>query len=251
MIFYLTATGNSKYAAERLLREFPGELIDITEAARENRYEYDVKDEEIVFFVFPIWYYGIPHQIDDFVRKVDFKGKKPIIAAVGTCGSSSGSADVMIRRALQESGYELKGFFQLIMPENYLAMFKVPLREEQIMILRRADKAIDELVTSIRFNFRLTHKSTYTTRFLSWFAHKIYVNGRPAKKFYADENCIGCGLCKDVCIDEIIEMEDGKPKWTNDRCSHCMGCISRCPKEAIQYGKVTQKRVRYVNSSLK
>ena len=62
---------------------------------------------------------------------------------------------------------------------------------------------------------------------------------------------IRCGLCKDVCIDEIIEMEDGKPKWTNDRCSHCMGCISRCPKEAIQYGKVTQKRVRYVNSSLK
>lgn len=251
MIFYLTATGNSKYAADRFRKDFPGEMIDVNAAIKENRYSYDVKDEEIVFFVFPVWYYSIPHKLKDFISKVDFGDKKPKIAAVGTCGSSSGSSDVAMRKVLKKKGLELGGFYEVVMPENYCAMFKVPLKEEQIMIIRRADKALNEIVDSIKYNFRVTHKSSIGMRVFSWLAGKLYTDGRPAKKFYADEKCIGCGICAKVCTDEIIKIENGKSEWTADRCCHCMACINRCPSKAIQYGKVTQKRERYVNDSLR
>ncbi|MFQ7798375.1 MAG: 4Fe-4S binding protein [Coprobacillus cateniformis] len=31
-----------------------------------------------------------------------------------------------------------------------------------------------------------------------------------------------------------------------NHCTHCMACISRCPKGAIEYGKKTKDRIRYV-----
>ena len=39
-------------------------------------------------------------------------------------------------------------------------------------------------------------------------------------------------------------MEDGKPKW-GDNCTHCMGCINLCPKDAIEFGKGSVGKHRY------
>ena len=43
----------------------------------------------------------------------------------------------------------------------------------------------------------------------------------------------------------IKELEDKKPTWGNN-CIHCTACINRCSKEAIEYGKKTQGKNRYV-----
>ena len=42
-----------------------------------------------------------------------------------------------------------------------------------------------------------------------------------------------------------INMVDGKPVWGNT-CIHCSACINRCPKLAIEYGKKTIGKNRYV-----
>ena len=42
-----------------------------------------------------------------------------------------------------------------------------------------------------------------------------------------------------------IKLADGKPVW-GDRCTHCMACISRCPKEAIEYGTHSRGLPRYL-----
>ena len=41
-----------------------------------------------------------------------------------------------------------------------------------------------------------------------------------------------------------------KPVWDKD-CTMCLACINRCPQEAIQYGKSTEKRGRYLHPDLK
>ena len=46
-------------------------------------------------------------------------------------------------------------------------------------------------------------------------------------------------------------MTDGRPVWTKNKCLKCCGCINRCPVSAIQYGKRTASRGRYVNPVLK
>lgn len=250
MVFYFTGTGNSKYCGERLVKEFGGNLIDMAKAIDEGKYQYDVPEGEIVFFVFPIHYYGVPHLVVDFVKKLTLNGTDIQCCGVGTCGGSSGATDRQLKKLLKERGYEMKAFYQIKMPENYIVMFNVPLKEEQIMIMRRADKAIDEMIDSINYKFRVSYRSNPGLVLFSKIAQAVYKNGRPAKKFYADDKCISCGLCEKVCTDKIIKMKDGKPEWTKDRCCHCMACISRCPAQSIQYGKKTESRVRYINSSL-
>ena len=41
---------------------------------------------------------------------------------------------------------------------------------------------------------------------------------------------------------------NGRPKWVKDRCVHCQACL-RC--NAVQYGKRTKGKLRYVNPVLK
>ena len=43
----------------------------------------------------------------------------------------------------------------------------------------------------------------------------------------------------------------GRPAWTKSKCLKCCGCLGRCPVSAIQYGKKTASRGRYVNPVLK
>ena len=67
------------------------------------------------------------------------------------------------------------------------------------------------------------------------------------KKFYAEDTCTGCGLCARNCPMQVIVMKDKRPVWTEEKCCKCSTCINRCPVKAIQYGKATKKRNRYVN----
>ena len=59
------------------------------------------------------------------------------------------------------------------------------------------------------------------------------------------DTCIGCGKCEKACPLNNIKLVDHRPVW-GKRCTHCMACICRCPKEAIEYGKHSEGLPRYV-----
>ena len=65
-----------------------------------------------------------------------------------------------------------------------------------------------------------------------------------ARKFYVTDACISCGRCASVCPLNNIQMKDGKPVWGSS-CTHCMACICRCPKDAIEYGRHSRGLPRY------
>ena len=66
-----------------------------------------------------------------------------------------------------------------------------------------------------------------------------------AKPFYTTDNCVGCGACADRCVLNNITIHNGKPVW-GDNCTHCMACICGCPTEAIEYGKKSLGKPRYM-----
>ena len=46
------------------------------------------------------------------------------------------------------------------------------------------------------------------------------------------EACISCSLCADICKENALSLQDGKPVHDMSRCVHCGDCIQSCPTDA-------------------
>ena len=47
------------------------------------------------------------------------------------------------------------------------------------------------------------------------------------------ENCIGCGVCAEKCMTQVITIEDGKAVIDHPACLECGVCQKVCPAGAI------------------
>jgi len=68
MIFYFTATGNSKYIAEKIAAETSDRLIDIAECVQAGNFAFDLADGEAVGLVVPVYWFGIPMIVTEFLQ---------------------------------------------------------------------------------------------------------------------------------------------------------------------------------------
>lgn len=250
MIFYFTGTGNSLQAAKMLQEGTDEALIDIGNAVCSKNFTFELKDNEAVGFVFPVYFWGLPSIVSYFLKKFKFAGSSPnYIYSVITCGSSIAGADKMLKEKLEIKGYSLDAVFVLKMPDNYVILLDVPTEEEQCSILKAAEKEMESIRAAVASRSKNGYVSGVKDKLLSSLAYSFYIHGRKTKKFYTDDQCVGCGACANRCPNRAISMVDGKPVWVKDRCIHCLGCINRCG--AIQYGKKTVNRKRYVNPVFK
>lgn len=247
MIFYFSATGNSKYAADKLQEQFSGQMISIAEAVKKNEFAYEIENEENIIFVFPVYFWNMPGIVSRFIEKLTLRGSDLQICAVITCGGNIHGADRAFRKAMSERTLKVRAVYPLKMPDNCVNYFNLPNREAQIMMLRSTEKELEEIIDSIKFNFRAGYKSGLAGRAVTKICLPVYKNQCKTGKYWVKDNCTCCGLCQSICPSEAISMKDGRPIWTKKKCVWCQGCINRCPAEAIQFGKKTEKRGRYVH----
>ena len=73
---------------------------------------------------------------------------------------------------------------------------------------------------------------------------------RRIRKFAANDSCIGCGTCEKVCPRNNIQLLGGKPRFGSN-CIGCLSCVQFCPKQAINIGRITEKRERFPNPRIK
>lgn len=247
MIFYFSGTGNSLYAANYLLRD--GEsLFDMADCCRRSAFEYTLQAGESVGFVFPVYYGGLPSVVRHFVRRLKLAGGRAYIWAVITCGAEIYAAGNMLKEHLAASGNGLDAVFPLKMPDNCVILYELPSEEEQLKTLEEAETALEALKTRIAKREIPWTSPTRKDRALTAAMYPLYANNRGVKKFWTDESCVGCGICASRCPTKVIEMIDGRPCWLHDRCVRCMSCL-RC--NAVQFGKNTMGRTRWVHPSLR
>lgn len=250
MIFYFSATGNSKYAAERIAAAGEDHLISLRDAVRGRGYRYDVSREERIGFVFPVYFWGLPSILRFFLKKLELTGYRgQYIYAVMTCGGSTGTAGDQLAELLEEKGLTLSAQFGIPMVGNYVAMFKVAGPEEIERRLDAAETYIDDAARAIRskgigdYNrSRGTVPGVMTAAF-----YPLYAHGRSTKPFVVTDHCIGCGLCQEICPCGAITLAGGQPLWAKPQCVRCLACLHRCPTGAIHWKKADENRGRYFN----
>lgn len=240
MIYYFSATGNSKHAAQVIAEKTGDAAVSIVEFLNGNK--KIEKDNEKTGFVFPVYFWGLPEIIKRFSSMPEVKKSLgDFVYCVITCGATTGTADKVLAKKL---GRNLDYSYSLRMPDNYVILYDPSPKEKAQKFLEHADKELESVCADINSRAKKRAGST-KGEINSIFVSKLYNFCRTTKKFYADDKCTSCGLCAKNCPDGAIEMRDGKPIWTKSKCQHCTACINRCPTEAIQFGKGTETRRRY------
>lgn len=245
MIFYFTGTGNSLAAAKKLLVK--GEqLINMAEARNAGEFTYTVPEHERVGFVYPEYCGSVGATVLEFVRNLKLIHPH-YVYAVATCGGNHSQSAGCIKHALQQRGIPLHNAFYVQMPNNAVMFMPLhsPEKDEKML------QAVNPQILKIREEIvhHTVRPIVYGT--MAKLMQKAYQLSAKTKKFFAEESCIGCGLCARNCPDHAIRMENGKPVWVKETCDICGACINRCPVQAIQYGKATKKRGRYVHPILR
>ncbi|RGT75033.1 4Fe-4S dicluster domain-containing protein [Ruminococcus sp. AF18-22] len=244
MVLYFSGTGNSAYIAERIAQALDEELCFLNQKIKEHRLFAGPTPKRMIF-VLPTYAWRIPKVVEEWILKSRFTGK-PDVYFVMNCGSEIGNAAKHIRRLCKKKDFCYKGCAQIIMPENYLAMFQVPKEEEAKAIIEKAEPKIEKVIQQIAAGEALEEeKEGLLGAFLSGPVNAVFYPAVVhAKKFWADDQCIGCRRCADACPLNNITMEEQRPQW-HAMCTHCMACITVCPVKAIEYGTKSAGKPRY------
>lgn len=245
MIIYFSGTGNSKYVADMLSEQLNDQSIDAGKMIKSGiKGEFESKHPWV--FVAPTYSWQLPHVFEKFIKESTFKGAKTAYFIM-TCGGDIGNAQSQIINICNEIDLEYKGVAEVIMPDNYVAMYPVSSEEESENIIKKAIPIIQKCVNVIKEDGVLQHKKiVIADKIKSSVVNPLFYRFMAkSKKFnVTKDKCVSCGKCSNICPLNNIKLIDALPKWGNN-CTHCMACISYCPTKAIEYGKISVGKRRY------
>ena len=241
-IYWFSGTGNSLKIARDLAEKLgDAELIPIAKIWQQ---ESITSNTEKVGFIHPLYYWGLPDIVYNFIDKINLDKSNYIFTLI-TCGKAgSGSAMHQTRKLLKKKSKKLSVGFFVPMPDNYIPQFKIIPKEKQKKLFEAAKIKVEEIAKIINGNETKVEKEILAPVgkiFSKKFRKSVHENDR---KFNVDENCNSCGVCEKVCpVNNIIMVED-KPQWQHN-CQRCLACIHLCPQKAIQWKEKTAHKDRY------
>lgn len=255
MIFYFSGTGNSLYAARNIASYNKESILSIAGIMNDETagLKFSLQENEIIGFVFPVYAWGPPEMVLEFIDRLEFDNfKDHYIFAVATCGENIGNTMKLLDNRLKSKRIKLSGGFSIKMPNNYIIMGDVDSRESERKKLADAESVLAEINKTVEqrqadvFKLRKGFLGTVLTGIVNPMFNK---HAMDPGKFFAEDACTGCGICERVCNCKTIKV-DKKPVW-GSKCSQCLACIHYCPVQAIQYGIGTRKKGRYTNPNVK
>jgi ferredoxin len=247
-IYYFSATGNSLQIA-RLLSTKLGDCT-IKSMATPPPNQPVGGSTESIGFAFPVYYFGIPRIVKRFVEKLSIRPETYCFAVTNFGGAQLDTLG-MLDDILQKKNIRLSYAAGVTMPDNYIVRYDAVAPDKARKMIDAATGVVDEAAEAIleRKVQPVKRKARLLGKMVSRLTLYRDISGYD-KKFSANSNCVGCGLCSEICPVSNIKIEAHRPVWQHN-CERCMACIHWCPSEAIQYGKKTVGRTRYHNPSIK
>ena len=244
MILYFSATGNCAFAAGRIAERVGDEAVSLLEKLRSNDHSA-LHSEKPWVVVSPVYVAEMPRLLADWLRATPLTGSRDIFF-VFTAASEMSCSGYFAKRLAEEKGMVYHGSASVRMPTNYPVFFTVKQDYECRRIVEEAVPVIDKAAEIIALGGVIPEKqpgraTLAATVPVNELYYKYFVK---ADDFYATDACISCGKCTRVCPCANVSLKDGRPVW-GEKCTHCMACLSACPKEAIEYGTKTVGKRRY------
>lgn len=246
VIFYLSGSGNTLYAAQRAAQAWPGCRLE--SMGSYLRQPYKIQDERVGIF-YPTYCFDAPPLVQEFVEQLQAQPR--YCALVATMGGKEGLALWSVRQRLAAKQVQVDYAQAVIMPDNF---FKIPqsLREK---LLTKSELTLTQLVTELqeeKQSLTAIKQSNWLKQAVtkvSWWSLEHVVK---LQNLQVDpERCIGCGLCASICSLQNIHLENKLPMFGN-HCAHCLGCVHWCPQSAIKAGSLTvNEKTRYVHPKIK
>jgi ferredoxin len=245
-IYFFTGTGNSLKAAK-----------DIAESLMECEIVAICKNIDIniptgyerIGFVFPVYYFGLPKMVADFIRRVNLsKENAKYYFAVAVPGGISGKPIVQMDRLLSKKGLHLDYGIKIRMNANYIINYG-SIGLYYVTAMKAYAKRMGKIICDIK-NMETNEIEKYNEHI-----EKIYLNcicnvHNMDDGYNINDSCTSCGICTSVCPAGNITLNDGRPVF-HHRCECCMACIQHCPQKAINYRDKTQKRKRYTHPDIR
>ena len=244
MIYYFSATGNSKHVANRLaesLNESVNPVLDVLGK------EIPVDDRMIL--IYPNYCGGVPSVIRQFLQKNVFQiSKDAKLILVITYGNNTGaSSSIATKYFKKNTGRIFDAMYSVKMPDNWTPVFDLTNAEEVAEINRKADEEIDGIIRRIKMGIDGDHVNNKLGKFMEAVYPGFYRALSQTSHLHVEDTCIGCGLCAKNCPVSAIKIKNGKPTWMKKNCVMCLGCLHRCPKFAIQYDDKTKDHGQYLH----
>lgn len=245
IVFYFSGTGNSLKAAKTVAQELGN--AEVTCMAKPDGYSLS-KQYDTIGFVYPTYFWGLPKAVVEFIKKVKLgENKKTYFYAIATCGGFAANALYQLSELLLEKQEVMLNYGKALrMAPNYVIEYEMFKNAEKIN-----KKALEKLVLVI--NSIKRKKGNRIKKFASIFKpiNKKFLDNVSTmdKNYTINDECNGCGICKEVCPVKNIQMVNNRPEY-NHNCENCLACLQYCPKKAINYSNKTQNRKRYTNPGI-
>ena len=188
MILCFSGTGNSRYIAKKIAAELQDEIVDVNAKIKAADYS-PVKTGENVIVVTPTYAWRIPRIVSDWLSKTKLLSAKRIWFVMN-CGSEIGNASKYNSSLAERKHLCYMGTSQILMPENYIAMFDAPQAEEARKIVKKY------VPSNLNTKERAFVLFRYLTEHCSW---QLNQSTEAYKKNYGNEAYAALVLKKAAC----------------------------------------------------
>jgi len=237
-LFYFTGTQSSYFVAKALKAELTRRGFQVymykLEKVVNGTIEVDTKRFQQIGFVLPIYGFGAPSIVFDFIEMLPMvESKVFIIRTASDNGWVNQSASQSMINQLRKKWYDVFYDRIIIISSNWLLDFEEDVTKKLFDVMR--ERKVPHIAYQIDKGIRRRHNRNFFREVLLGIVYfgedKL---GAPyfGRSLYANKKCTDCRLCEKRCPVGNISFESGKFK-AGGKCLWCMKCVYSCPENAI------------------
>lgn len=237
VLFYFSGTSNTKVVTHLIKESFierkiSVDIYDIEDIINRN-VEYDISKYNMVGIGHPVYGFGSPTIVDDFVKSMPIsKIKTFIYKTAGDFLKVNHNASGRLIRNLTKKGYNVMYDRIICMGSNFFLQYDDELVKSLYeSAVKKTSHMVDEILSDKIRMYSTSHILIYFTNITNDCEDKFFAR-LFGKSLKVTENCINCGKCIKNCPSKNIYVDNGKIKFKWN-CYLCMRCIYDCPTNAI------------------